>query len=161
MGKRKSLPEEPGEGGKKVNGSHCYPSAHSNSFPCEDGKLLEVDARLSVAEALRPEGAPPWLATMQRDETNLEAACTWREPIEEKLVAKKKVVPADIHLATKIDGSFKSRAFFLGDLVNAGGGSVYAPAFTMAGQGYFLTPPVAQGHHTKSPDTGSDLSKYR
>ena len=100
----------------------------------EDEELLEVEVRLSVAEALRSEDAPSWVTAMQREKTKLEAAGTWREPTEDELAIKKKVVPVAILLTKKRDGTFKARASVLGNLVNTDGLNVYAPVVTMAGQ---------------------------
>ena len=117
-----------------------------------DESILEVEVRLSVAEALRSEDSPQWLTAMNREKTKLEAANTWREPTEEELRKKKQVVPVAILLTKKRDGSFKARACVLGNLVNTDGLNVYAPVVTMAGQRYFLTSAVSQGHYIKCFD---------
>ena len=149
---RKAPLEVPGKGSKRVKTSHTYTSLVQDDSLVGDEELLEVEVRLSVAEALRSEDAPSWITALQREKTKLEAAGTWREPTEEELATNKKVVPVAILLTKKRDGTFKARACVLGNLVNTDGLNVYAPVVTMAGHRYFLTSAAAQGHHIKCFD---------
>ena len=110
-----------------------------DSSELRNEELLEVEIRLSVAEALRSEDAPSWITALDREKTKLEASGTWREPTPEEVATNKKVVPVAILLTKKRDGTFKARACVLGNLVNTAGLNVYAPVVIMAGQRYFLT----------------------
>jgi hypothetical protein len=127
----------------------------------ENEEIIEVTLQLSVAEALRSDDAPEWIAAIDKEKCRLESFKCWRplsEPeYREAIADRKHILPIAIILTRKRDQSFKARACVLGNrqLRATDAPDVFSPVISHGGIRYICTAAAAAGDYIQAFDISS------
>ncbi len=121
------------------------------SMGFEDGEeLVEIDAYISVAAALKTPQRPLWVTALTKEETKVKGFETFGPPLsaEEAREVKKQghqVLPIALLLSVKRDGTHKCRAVVLGNREIDTGAETYSSVVAAPGNRYLLADTAACG----------------
>lgn len=124
----------------------------------EDGEeCVEIQIRLSLAQALRGPDRVQWLESLNSEHTKILASETWDEPTAEDLEACKRgecqIIPICIVVSKKRCGKFKARAVCLGNLEQVcDKNEHYAPAISQPANRAALINAAANGYYVSCWD---------